>query len=58
MGIELFGSEHALYLAVACFVSYLFSGHSGIYGSQRIGIPKLFAAGVDAESTLADHRRK
>lgn len=40
MGVELFGAEHAIYFATACFVAYLFSGHSGIYLSQRIGVPK------------------
>ena len=40
MGIELFGSDYTIYFAAACFVSYLFSGHSGIYLSQRIGTPK------------------
>jgi len=41
MGIELFGSQCSVYFAVACFLSYLFSGHSGIYLSQRIGISKF-----------------
>lgn len=41
MGIELFGSECGIYVAIACVVSYLFSGNSGIYGKQRIGEPKL-----------------
>ncbi|MDP1586753.1 MAG: chloride channel protein, partial [Prosthecobacter sp.] len=40
MGIELFGAHYAVYFAVACFVSYLFSGHSGIYLSQRVGVAK------------------
>jgi H+/Cl- antiporter ClcA len=40
MGIELFGSEYAIYFAMACFLAYLFSGHSGIYLSQRVGIAK------------------
>lgn len=40
MGIELFGSSGAAYLAIACIVAYLVSGHSGIYGSQRIGTAK------------------
>jgi H+/Cl- antiporter ClcA len=40
MGIELFGAEHAVYFAVACFFSYLFSGSSGIYASQRSSGPK------------------
>lgn len=40
MGIELFGGEYTVYFATACTLSYLFSGHSGIYLSQRIGTPK------------------
>ncbi|MFN4122128.1 MAG: voltage-gated chloride channel family protein [Flavobacteriales bacterium] len=40
MAIELFGAESALYTAIACVVSYLFSGHNSIYGSQIIGSPK------------------
>ncbi|WP_417915027.1 DUF190 domain-containing protein [Candidatus Electronema sp. JM] len=41
MGVELFGSEYTLPFAIACFVAYLFSGHSGSYLSQRIGTPKI-----------------
>ncbi|MBL1375899.1 voltage-gated chloride channel family protein [Zobellella iuensis] len=37
MAMELFGAEIGLYAGVACVVSYLFSGHTGIYRSQRIG---------------------
>lgn len=44
MGIELFGSTHTVYIAVACFLAYLFSGHSSIYLSQRLGIPKTASA--------------
>ena len=40
MGIELFGAANTAYIATACFVAYLCSGHSGIYLSQRIGVPK------------------
>ncbi len=40
MGVELFGSQYLLYFATACFFAYLFSGHSGIYLSQRIGNAK------------------
>ena len=36
MGAELFGSEHLLLFAIACFTAYLFSGHKGIYSSQRM----------------------
>ncbi|MHA0858315.1 voltage-gated chloride channel family protein [Paenibacillus sp. CMAA1364] len=40
MGIELFGSEGAVFMFIACVVSYLFSGPTGIYTSQQIGVPK------------------
>jgi len=40
MGMELFGGEYAVYFAAASFISYICSGHSGIYPSQRIGTPK------------------
>jgi len=40
MGAELFGSEHLLYYAVACFLAYYCSGHSGIYSAQRVEIAK------------------
>lgn len=52
MGIELFGAEHAVYIAVACFLAYLFSGHSGIYLSQRIGNPKTAELAVLPETSL------
>ncbi len=58
MGIELFGAEHAPYLAVACFVAYLFSGHSGIYGSQRVAIPKVLEHDVRSEITLTELRQR
>lgn len=35
MGIELFGSVHAVYFALVCFLAYLFSGHSSIYRAQK-----------------------
>lgn len=41
MGVELFGGEHVLYYAVACFTAYYFSGHSGIYTAQRLGVAKV-----------------
>lgn len=41
MGIELFGIESGVFIAMACSVAYLFSGHTGVYTSQIIGSPKL-----------------
>ncbi|MES2709130.1 MAG: voltage-gated chloride channel family protein [Verrucomicrobiota bacterium] len=40
MGIELFGAPWAAHFAVACFVAYACSGHSGIYRAQRLGVGK------------------
>lgn len=57
MGIELFGGEHALLFAVACFTAYLFSGHTGIYGSQRIGVTKLIGGPAD-DKTLSEAMKR
>jgi len=40
MAIELFGPNIGPFAALACIVSYLFSGHTGIYHAQRIGQSK------------------
>ncbi len=40
MGIELFGAESGVYVAVACVVAYLFSGNNSIYTKQKIGEAK------------------
>jgi len=56
LGIELFGATYAVPIAVACFVAYLCSGHSGIYLSQRIAIPKVQADGLIPDATLRNTR--
>ena len=63
MGIELFGGQPELmhsgfvvYLATACFLAYLISGHSGIYLSQRIGVPKLAFAILPPDASLRSAR--
>jgi H+/Cl- antiporter ClcA len=40
MGIELFGARNTVYFAVACYIAYYFSGHSGIYSAQRTAVTK------------------
>ncbi|MEP7353251.1 MAG: voltage-gated chloride channel family protein [Acidobacteriota bacterium] len=37
MAMELFGAETGIYVGLASVIAYLFSGHSGIYGAQRVG---------------------
>ena len=58
MGVELFGSHNILYYAVACFVAYFFSGHTGIYSSQKVGVPKLFDYYHHKEEKLGEIRKK
>ncbi|MDQ0394266.1 voltage-gated chloride channel family protein [Labrys monachus] len=57
MGIELFGAADTVYIATACFLAYLFSGHSGIYLSQRVGVPKTDHAFVPPDVSLRDIRQ-
>jgi len=64
MGIELFASAQTdlvhsglvIYLATACFLAYMMSGHSGIYLSQRIGTPKLCSTEYPADASLRSAR--
>jgi H+/Cl- antiporter ClcA len=64
MGIELFmsgqqnplGSGFVIYLSIACFLAYLFSGHTGIYLSQRIGTPKISSPSLPAGASLRSVR--
>lgn len=58
MGVELFGGEHVLLYAVACFTAYLFSGHSGIYSAQQIAVPKISDASFSAETSIADAMKR
>jgi H+/Cl- antiporter ClcA len=54
MGIELFGIESGVFIAIACVVAYLFSGHTGIYTSQIIGSPKHENYGHQKKKTLKE----
>ncbi|MCF0063389.1 voltage-gated chloride channel family protein [Dyadobacter chenwenxiniae] len=56
MAIELFGASCGVYVALACVVAYFFSGHRGIYGSQRVGQPKHLLYGRHADKRLSDLR--
>jgi H+/Cl- antiporter ClcA len=42
MGMELFGYESGIFLALACFIAYIFSGKGGIYASQELGWKKAW----------------
>lgn len=58
MGIELFGAAPASYLAVACAVAYLVSGHRGVYLSQRIGTGKVRHPSLAGHVTLRSLRSR
>ncbi len=58
MGIELFGGEFILYYALATFIAYYFSGHTGIYSSQRISSSKgAFTYHLSKDNTIKKIRR-
>lgn len=52
LGIELFGSTGVEFLFLTCVVSYFFSGHTGIYTSQKIGRRKHSFSDIPDNSTL------
>ncbi|HVX48892.1 MAG TPA: hypothetical protein VHB48_02005, partial [Chitinophagaceae bacterium] len=58
MGAELFGAGNIVYYAVACFTAYYFSGHSGIYHSQRVAVSKVSALNHHTNETLHTVRAK
>ena len=58
MGVELFGGDYILYYAVACFTAYYFSGHSGIYSSQRVAVAKTNASEKYNDETLKVLRKE
>lgn len=54
MGIELFGAESGIYVAIACVVSYLLSGRNSIYSKQRIGEAKNRRYESDQDKCFSD----
>ena len=50
LSVELFGAGGLLYFALACGLSYVLSGYSGIYSSQRILYDKLKARYIDVHT--------
>lgn len=51
MGVELFGGEYLPYFALACYTAYYFSGHTGIYSSQRVAVSKTLKHGRDHDGS-------
>ena len=47
LSVELFGSGGTVLFAVACAISYMLSGYTGLYSSQKIMYSKLRAEFID-----------
>ena len=50
LSIELFGDAGLLYFALACVISYMLSGYSGLYSSQTILYSKLKAQYINVHT--------
>lgn len=57
MGAELFGTHNLVFFAMACFTAYFFSGHTGIYLSQRLGVDKLSGKIIQNQASLGRIRK-
>lgn len=57
LGLEMFGSQNIQLMFMTCIISYLFSGHSGIYLSQKIGISKSKLIEIPMGITLGSYRK-
>ncbi|MGL4106884.1 voltage-gated chloride channel family protein [Clostridium sp. LP20] len=58
LSLEMFGSKGLIFVFITCAVSYMFSAHTGIYLSQKIGISKSKLIEVEDNSTLLTFRSK
>lgn len=47
------GAESCVYMALACVTDFIFTGHTGMYCSQFIGIPKLLSFGLERGKLLS-----
>lgn len=57
LGIELFGSQGIIYMFITCIISYIFSGHTGVYASQKIGRSKSNLIKVPKNMTLSNFHK-
>lgn len=50
LAVEMFGDAGMLYYALACGISYIFSGYKGLYSSQTILYSKLTASFINVHT--------
>lgn len=58
LAMEMFDGEGVEYFFVACLVSYLFSGHHGLWPSQKIYEPKSILYSVSDGETIENIEKK
>ncbi|MBM7869957.1 H+/Cl- antiporter ClcA [Clostridium pascui] len=57
LSIEMFGSQGIVFVFMTCAISYIFSGHTGIYTSQKIRRSKSKLIEVPHNATLSYFRQ-
>ena len=50
LSVELFSTSGFIYFALACIISYMLSGYSGLYREQRIVYSKLKAEYINKQA--------
>ncbi|MDR5658856.1 voltage-gated chloride channel family protein [Serpentinicella sp. ANB-PHB4] len=50
--LEMFNGEGITYFFIACFISFIFSGHHGIYASQKLYDPKSRMLNIPPGKTI------
>jgi H+/Cl- antiporter ClcA len=58
LSIEMFGAQGVEFMFMSCIISYVFSGHTGIYVSQRIGRSKSKVITVEENTSLLSFKNK
>lgn len=57
ISIEMFGSKGIIFVFMTCAISYIFSSHTGIYASQKIGRSKSRMIEAPNDATLSYFRK-
>lgn len=50
LSVEIFGSEGIVYFGIACAISYLLSGYTGLYNAQKIVYSKTIPKFIDRKA--------
>lgn len=56
--MEMFEGQGLSYFFIVCIVSFIFSGHHGIYGAQKVFEPKSRLLGLPSGETITNIERK